>query len=1131
MLLLTLNQLLSQKLNISQMGRLKNTKTGVLFILAILLSASSVFAQNTITGTVQDAKGKGLDGATVKVVGLNKATTSDAKGHFELSNVKEDAKLVISMVGYKTIELRATKTMVIRLNEANSTMEEVVVTGFQRISKKNFTGSAVKLKASEIKTDGVVDVSRMLEGRAAGVAIQNVSSTFGSAPKVRVRGATSINGNNKPLWVVDGVVLEDIVDVSNEQLSSGDPTTLLGSSVAGINSNDIESIDILKDAAAAALYGARAMNGVIVITTKKGRVGKSVVSYTANFSSQLRPVYTDYNISNSAQQMSILGELERKGWLTSNILSGSNWGVYGKMYDLISQYDESNGSFGLANTVEARKAFLLNAANANTDWFKTLFRNSLAQEHTLSVSSGNDKTQSYFSTSFYSDNGWTIADKVKRYTLNFRNNYTLSDRFAVGFNVLGSVRQQQAPGTVNRTDNPVEGSYDRDFDINPFSFALNTSRAMTPYDENGNLQYYARNWAPFNIIDEVANNRLKINVVDLKLQGDMTYKISKNLRYEFVGALRYVRSTREHEITEYSNMANAYRAGADNATIREANKFLYRDPAFPDQQKQIVLPYGGFYNKAEDDLLNFDVRNSINFSKIYAEKHNVNILLGQQVKATNRQNSNNTGYGYQYDNGGQPFVDYRIIKQAIENNFLYYGMQKTYDRFASFYATSNYIYNNKYNFSATMRYDGSNQLGETRQSRWLPTWTLGGSWNVDGEPFMQNSKLIDYLTLRASYGLTASMGPATNSALVLKNLNATRPFLPEIETLIEISNLANKELTWEKLYTTNIGVDAGLFNRRVNLAVDFYWRKSFDLIDIVKTSGIGGELFKYANNADLKSNGVEVTLGVDIIKKKNFSWKSNFTFGYNNTKITRADNKPRIFDLVRAEGGNVVGYAANSLFSIDYQMLSDRTGVPSFIDERGDLSESVYLQDDSTQYLVYAGSVDPRFTGGFSNTFTYKGFTLNMLFTFQAGNKIRLYPSFKREYSDFDAQPKEFYDRWLMTQDETVTTIPSILDAYYTSAIYSGTDIYPYNNFNYSTQRVADGGFLRLKTVSLTYQLPQAIISKFKINNSSITVGANNPWLIYADKKLNGQDPEFYNAGGVAQPVQKQITVSLRLGL
>src|SRR5204863_6920991 len=185
-----------------------------------------------------------------------------------------------------------------------------------------------------------------------------------------------------------------------------------------------------------------------------------------------------------------------------------------------------------------------------TDWFDILFKNSLTQEHSLSISSGTDKSQSFFSTSFYNDAGWTIADNVKRYTLNFRNNYNFTDKLSAGFTTVASVRQQRAPGALSRVSNPVTGAYDRDFDINPFSYSLNTSRTLTAYDDNGNLEYFRRNFAPFNIINELKNNYLNLNIIDLRLQGDLQYKLTKNLRYEFVGAMRYVISTREHQITE-----------------------------------------------------------------------------------------------------------------------------------------------------------------------------------------------------------------------------------------------------------------------------------------------------------------------------------------------------------------------------------------------------------------------------------------------------------------------------------------------------------------------------------------------------------------------------------------------------
>lgn len=1110
----------------------------LLLMMLVLLSFGFYATAQTksITGKVTDSTGAGLQGATVTVKGTSVSVMSQANGDFTISNAPSSAKeVVVSFVGYedKTVKISGS-FLTIRLESSASKLEDVVVTGFQKINKKNFTGSAVTLKADDVKLEGVADVSRMLEGRAAGVIVQNVSSTFGSAPKIRIRSATSINGDNKPLWVIDGVVQEDLINISNDQLSSGDPTTLLGSSIAGINANDIESFDILKDASATALYGARAMNGVVVITTKKGRVGNPVVSYSGNFSTQLKPKYSEYNIMNSAQQMSVWANLERFGALVPDILSQSNYGVYGKMYELLNA--DENGNFPLQNTPEAKNAFLKGYAYKNTDWFDVLFKNSLTQEHSLSISQGSQKSQTFFSTSFYTDNGWTIADKVNRYTLNFNNNYNFNDKLSAGFQTVGSVRQQKAPGTVGRNSNPVTGTFDRDFDINPFSYALNTSRAITAFDENGNREYFRRNYAPFNILTELENNRLNIDLLDLKLQGNLGYKFNKNLRYDFVGAIRYVKSKIEHEITENSNMANAYRA-AGNQTIRDRNKFLYRDPDNPESLPEVVLPYGGFYNTTESNMMSFDIRNSLSYEKVFNSIHDLKVLGGQQVRAADRQNLSNTGYGYQYDNGGIPFIDPRILKQTIESNFPYYTMGKTYDRFVAFYLNAQYTFDKKYSLYGTVRYDGTNQLGSSQNARWLPTWSFGGAWNVEKEKFMEDVYFIDYLKIRASYGLVASMGAATNSNVVLKNSTSNRPYATERESVIQIVNLENSDLTWEKSYSTNFGFDIGLMKNRLYLVMDFWQRKNFDLIGPFKTSGIGGEGLKLANYADMVGKGVDVTLGGTPFKSRDWTWTSNVQFGYNTTKITNSKNEPLIFDLVKAEGGNLAGYPVNGLFSIDYAGLIANNGAPIFIDEDGIKGSAVYMQaavatdaNGLVKYLKYEGQVDPKYTGGFNNTFSYKNISLNVFLSFQGGNKIRLANSFKNGYSDFDAMPKEFYDRWIMPGEEVVPgVVPSILDAY-TAYLFRST--YAYNNYNYSSDRVADGGFIRLKTVSLSYRFEPKTLSRIGgFKSLSVMVAAVNPWLIYSDSKLKGQDPEFFNVGGVAQPIQKQITLSIKAGL
>ncbi len=1087
-----------------------------------------------VKGTVKTQSGNGRAensaGVTVVERGTSNGTTTDASGNFQLTVKDNAAVLVFSMIGFKNQEIPvgAQTTFNVTLTEDISTLNEVVVTGYQTIDRKMFTGAATLLKGEDAKRDGITDVSRMLEGRVAGVSVQNVSGTFGAAPKIRVRGATSITGENKPLWVVDGVILEDVVNVSNDQLSTGDPATLVGSSVAGLNPDDIESFQILKDASATAMYGARAMNGVVVITTKKGKIGRPIVSYTGNFSSYLKPTYNTFDIMNSADQMSVYTELDRKGYFTlSDASRRQDGGVFTKMYNLISTYDATSGTFGLKNTPEAKAAFLERYARTNTNWFDELFRNSFMQEHSLSVSSGTDKSQFYISTSFLHDNGWTVADNVKRFTGNVRANFNLSDKVTLGLITQGSIRDQRAPGTIGRISDAVTGRVNRDFDINPFSYALNTSRTLTAYDENGNREFFTRNFAPFNILNELENNTLDLSLLDLKLQGELSYKIYKNVKYTFLGALRYAKTNQELKVREGSNMAQAYRAAGD-ATVRERNKFLYRDPDNAEALPEVVLPYGGFYNTDDDNLVSYNFRNTLEWDKVFNEDHTVRLFGSQELRYADRQNKTFNGYGYQFDKGGVPYVDYRIIKQAIEGNFNYYSMNMRYDRFLAYMANGAYSYKGKYNLNGTVRYDGSNLLGQARTARWLPTWNVSGSWNIDTEPIMQRQNLVNRLTLRATYGLTASMGSATNSSLVLQNSSTTRPYFNEIESQIRIENLENSELTWEKQYETNVGVDAGIFNEKVTLTVDAYRRQGFDLIGLIRTSGIGGEEFKAANYADMESQGLEVTLGGNLTQVKDWAVRTQVTFGYNQGKITNLKNNPNIWSLVGPNGGPKEGYPYRGLFSIDFRGLSPQDGSPLFTNEKGEQGNNIYLQDDETRYLRYEGPVDPTMTGGWYNSVRYKGFSLSALITYSGGNKVRLNPNFKTTYSDLDAMSKDFLNRWTLAGDETRTNIPSILDRTYAGRLESA---YPYNNYNYSTARVADGDFVRLKQVSLSYNLPPAYLSFIRLNNASLSLVANNLWLIYADKALNGQDPEFFSAGGVASPIPRQFTLSLKIGL
>lgn len=1089
-----------------------------------------------VKGLVVDEDGKPLPGATVKVKGETKGgmlgTVTTMDGTFSLRLPDNKVMLEISFVGYMTQTIAASNTEALKkiiMKEEKQEIEEVIVTGYQKIDRKLFTGSASVVKGEDAMVEGAVDIGRMLQGKAAGVQIQNVSGTFGASPKMRVRGASSINGNQKPLWVVDGLVLEDVVEISADELSSGNSETLISSAIAGLNADDIESFQILKDASATALYGARAMNGVVVITTKKGRKGSMKVNYSGEFTIRMKPGYNQYNLMNSQEQMMVYKEMQEKGWLNyADVARKKNGGVYKKMADLISSYDPATG-FGLENTIQAKNQFLQKYEMANTDWFDILFRNSLQQVHSLSLSSGTDKSRFYASLSYFNDGGWSIGDKVNRYTANMNASFDVKKWLTLNILTNSSFRKQEAPGTNSRRTNAVSGEIERAFDINPFSYALNTSRALRAYDDEGKYEYYTMNYAPFSILNELNTNKLNIDMLDTKFQAELEFRPLKGLDVKVMGAVRYVKTTREHRIYDTSNAAEAYRADYD-ASVRSGNKYLYEDPDKPGYPARVVMPKGGLYNRQENSMLNYYQRTMANFTRTFGERHMLNILAGEELRYTDRIDASNQGFGYQWERGGVPFLDPDLLKQQIEAGVPYYSMGEEYDRFVAFFGTAGYSYNGTYIFNATGRYDGSNRLGKSRSARWLPTWNVSGAWHISNERFMQDLEKISRLTLRATYGLTASMGPSSNSRAVLYNEVTYRPTQQEKENSIYIDALENSDLTWEKQYETNIGVDLGLFNNRISLSADAYWRKGFDLIGSVRVSGIGGQQSKSANYADMKSHGVEFTLNTKNLASTAFKWMTNWTFSYNKNEITNLQSRPRVMDLVKAEGAPKQGFPVRAIFSVPFLGLTNE-GIPVVMDPDGNptVGDINFQETNKVSFLKYEGPIDPRITGGFENTFKYHNFTLSVFLNYQFGNKIRLHNYFRSEYSDLSAMPKEFMDRWMILGDELLTSVPAILSARQLSRSKNEYEEV-YNAYNYSTERIADGSFIRLKDISLTYDLPDKWMRNIGFSSMSLKCIMSNVALLYSDKKLHGQDPEFFRSGGVALPVPRQVTFSLRVG-
>lgn len=1112
-----------------------------LFLAVLFFSVGAAWAQTKVTGTVISSDdGEPVIGATVTIKGTKTKTVTNINGNFTVTVSGKNPKLIFSMVGMVTQEATAKDGMRVTLDSEDKHMTEVVVTGIQQTDKRLFTGAATKVDADKVKLSGMADVSRSLEGRVAGVQVTNVSGTFGASPKIRVRGATSIYGNSKPLWVVDGVIYEDNVDVSADDLSSGDAKTLISSAVAGLNSDDIESFTILKDGSATSIYGARAMGGVIVVTTKRGAKGRASVGYTGEFTTRLKPNYNNYNIMNSQEMMGVYKEMADKGWLQlENMVNAANTGVYGYMFQQLRKYDPVTDSYGLLNTEAARNAYLQAAEFRNTDWFDLLFTNKMQQNHSVSISGGTERSQNYFSMSVLNDPGQFVnRSKVSRYTFNGNTSYDILKNLTVKLAAQGSYRKQEAPGSLNQTTDVVTGEVKRDFDINPFSYALNTSRCLDP-----NINY-TRFYTSFNIFDELEYNYNDIQVTELMYRGELEYKPIKSVRLSGLISSRLSHTRRQHNVMDKSNQANAYRAGTDaqddNSTIRDSNSLLYTDPDNELALPESVLPTGGIKYQYDDNMRSNNYRFVANYNDVYNGLHTLNGLIGTEYSSVRRTATNWTGWGYQFDNGGITYTPYLWLKQMNEENTDYFGESYTLTNSLAYYGQVNYNFDQRYTINGTLRYEGTNRLGKSRQSRWLPTWNVSGAYDLTNEKFMQSTKnWLSQVKVRASYSLTADTGPSwvTNANAIFMTKNTWRPFTSAAESQIYISTLGNSELTYEKKHEWNVGVDLGFLNDRISLTFDVYGRNNYDLIGRLFTQGAGGEIAKYANVADMKSHGVEIGLStVNIVNKTGFKWTSDFIFSNAKNKITSLGVASRAVDLVTGQGYAIEGYPVRSIFSYQFAGLNSE-GLPMVYNERGErtVGDVNFQETDNLQnFLVYEGPSDPTYYGSFNNTFSYKGKwgTLNfdLFITYAGGNVVRLDPVFSSAYSDLSALPREFKNRWVVAGDEKVTTIPTIasrnqVDRYGSNALRTA-----YNAYNYSTERIANGDFIRLKEIALTYEFPKRWMDKTFLSRASVKVAATNLCLLYADKKLNGQDPEFINSGGVATPISKQFTATVRLG-
>lgn len=1124
---------------------------------SLLLGGNIVFAtsnsgtvaaeqtKRTIEGIVTDSSGTPLPGVTVLIKGTTNGAATDFDGKFKLTiDASKKNILLISYIGMKSKEvvIKNQTKIKVQLESDAKAIDEVVVTGYQKVDRKLFAGAATKVKMDDVKIASESDISKSLEGRVAGVSVQNVSSTFGAAPKIRVRGASSIYGNQKPLWVVDGVVLEDAVNVSMDELNSGDMKTIISSGVAGLNSDDIESFQILKDASATALYGARAMNGVIVITTKKGKKGTLSVNYSLGLTIKPIPSYDDYNILNSKEQMQVNKEVYQKGWINiANTQFAANHGPYGKMF----QYASENKLHWAENSDEFN-AFLRKYETVNTNWFDELFQTGIQQNHTISVAGGGEKSNFYVSLGYLDDAGWTIADNVKRYTALLKGTFHLSDKFSVTASTNLSYRDQRLPGSSqsNSFDNKdnaggvnrYSGRIERDFDLNPYLYALTTSRNIRTHDENGEREFFRKNYVDFNILDELELDKTLVDVRDMSFNTTFNYKFNKRLSWNTRLAARYYSARTKMETHENSAHARALRAGtmgSDSEIIRNSNRFLYEKPGSTTGIKYSPLPAGGLLNLYENLMTNYYANSSVNWNPIIGDDHMFTFLAGGEFRYIDRTSNDTQGYGFMYDMGNLSNPSVNFMEKLSLKGKSYYDYSTYYDRFEAFYLNYGYSYKGKYTFNGTVRYDGSNKLGSSRTARWMPTWNASVKWNVKEEDFLSNASWLDQFALRAGYGLNGSLGNATNASIHLVSYNIGRPLDPTLsQPGIEIRSLENSDLSWQKQYELNLGTEFAILNNRISGDFNYYNRQGFDLIGNYQSSAIGGSLYKKGNIADLDSYGYELSLNFIPVKVRNFAWQTSFSYSYHHSEIKNLLTSDWVSRATSVYGVPVNGGPVRGIYSARFAGL-DNQGVPTFYDRDNNKVRYLQVQTSDFSDFEYSGNLEPTSNIGINNSFKFKNLTVSALITGQFGHVKRVMQDFNYKYDDASSLSAHLKNRWRVAGDEKLTNIPAIQDKK-TMKSTDEVDIKrAYRLYGMSNQWIADASFIRLKNVSVSYSLPNKWISSIGIKTCKLSLQGTNLALLWAkDKdKLNGEDPEFVWSGGATMPITKQYSFTLNIGL
>ncbi len=1066
----------------------------------------------TINGKVIDDDGKAVVGATVVVLNSNgQGAITDGDGGFKLY-LPNYTEIEVSFVGMKTVKKvidthLSEMKLVVKLQLDELQVEDVVVTGYETTTNKRYTGARTSVSADEVLVPGMTSIDQALEGRIPDLVFTNNSGEVGSTGRIRVRGTSTLLGNREPLWVLDGFILTDPVDVSNDDLNNPDYINIVGNAIMGINPQDIERIDVLKDAAATALYGVRAANGVIVVTTKKGSIQKPRVSYNHSSKITRRPRYTDNNIElmNSQERVQFGMDLTKIHYqFPSNMPLVGYEGAY---------YRLNTGQINYDDFLTEVKQYEV----ANTDWFDELTQDTYSQDHTVSLSGGTEEVRYYVSVGYNNEIGVSKTTYNNRFTTRANIDMNLSEKLMTSFSLSGNIL----------------GKNNLMSEINAMDYAYNTTRTLPSHNPDGTLYYYDKiayggfnvgyNAFDYNIINEIENSSSSYDGSTLSASLNLKYKIIQELDITFAGQYTYSGTTQEEWWGENSNYMSRMR-NTEMGVMPEGG-----------EAGSSMVPYGGILGLSNSNSNNYTIRIQYDFRKSFGEedKHSIFSTGGFEMNSATSKSYSSTSYGYLKERGLQYVSDLDLemyphyadlINESNRSNS--YGISNMMSR----YATIGYNYNNHFNIYANGRLDASNKFGQFSNDRILPIWAISFSWNID-ENLAKDVEWITSLILRSSYGSQGNMLDSQSPNLIISQ-GSINPYYGEYESTI--ARYPNPNLAWETTLQQNYSIDASLFDGMINLHFSYFDKLTRDVFSEVAVSTVNGvpNHTYVMNDGNITNQGFSASVSARVINTQDLKLNLSANVSVINNTLRSTIKETYAYTDYLSGLAPVNGRPLSTFYSYDYLGLNPVDGAPLFDDyiDAQHLLNGKSIEEIIQMTMVESGQRDATCTGSFSANLTYKQFSFMSHFSYSLGGKVRLFPLYGPILTGVSAENNvrvEFLDRWMAPGDEAYTDVPVILSpadpaflnylSHYSAGIYTDVTKFAENvwsMYDNSDLRVVSGNYLKCTSMSVRYRFTNAQLAKMPFSSLYVSLNAMNMFTISA-KELNGQDP---SQAGFAMP-------------